>query len=45
MPARSSRREREAWMTGLAIYTGLRYPAQNATVVRDSYCADHWQAG
>jgi hypothetical protein len=40
----ADRIEREAWTTGLTIYTALRYPVQNATVVRDSYCADHWQA-
>ena len=37
----ANRIEKEAWTTGLTVYTGLRYPAQQATVTRDSYCAQH----
>lgn len=50
-PTRSARQdvanriEREAWTTGLTIYSGLRYPVQQATVTRDEYCAAHAQAG
>lgn len=40
----ADRIEREAWTTGLTVYLGLRYPAQQATVTRDTYCAAH-QAG
>lgn len=38
----ADRIERESWATGLSIYLGTRYPAQELTVVRDSYCATHW---
>jgi Family of unknown function (DUF5995) len=41
----ANRIEREAWATGLTVYLGLRYPAQQATVTRDAYCAQHAQAG
>jgi hypothetical protein len=34
--------EREAWSTGLTLYLGTRYAAQQLTLVRDSYCATHW---
>lgn len=37
----ADRIEREAWATGLTIYLGLRYPVQQLTVTRDSYCASH----
>jgi hypothetical protein len=36
--------ERDAWATGLTLYLGTRYPLQQATVVRDSYCATHWNS-
>lgn len=38
----SDRIEREAWATGLTLYLGTRYPVRALTVVRDSYCATHW---
>ena len=40
----ANRIEREAWTTGLAIYLGARYPVQEATVIRDTYCATHWNS-
>jgi hypothetical protein len=40
----AQRIEREAWETSLAIYLASRYPLQQATVVRDSYCAIHWNS-
>jgi len=36
--------ERDAWATGLTLYLGARYPVQTLTVVRDSYCATHWNS-
>jgi hypothetical protein len=36
--------EREAWATGLTIYLGLRYPVQQATATRDTYCAANWNS-
>lgn len=38
----ADRIEREAWATGLSLYLATRYPVQALTVVRDSYCATHW---
>ncbi len=42
--AEADRIEREAWATALGIYLASRYPAQQATVVRDAYCATHWNS-
>jgi len=38
----AERIERDAWTTGLEVYLGTRYVPQALTVVRDSYCATHW---
>ena len=38
----ADRIERDAWATGLTLYLGTRYPVQTLTVVRDAYCATHW---
>lgn len=38
----ADRIERDAWTTGLTLYLGTRYPVQQVTVVRDAYCATHW---
>ena len=38
----ADRIERDAWNTGLTLSLGTRYPVQTATVVRDAYCATHW---
>ena len=40
----ADRIERDAWATALTIYLGTRYPVQQATVVRDTYCASHWNS-
>jgi hypothetical protein len=40
----ADRIERDAWTTGLTLYLGTRYPVQQATVVRDAYCATHWNS-
>ena len=40
----AQRIERDAWTTGLAIYLAAKYPLQALTVVRDSYCATHWNS-
>ena len=40
----ADRIEREAWATGLTLYLGTRYPVQTLTVVRDAYCASHWNS-
>lgn len=37
----ANRIEKEAWTTGLTLYLGTRYPAQQATVTRDSHCAQN----
>ena len=34
--------ERDAWTTGVTLYLGTRYPVQQLTVTRDTYCATHW---
>lgn len=38
----AQRIERNAWLTSLSIYLATRYPVQQLTVVRDAYCATHW---
>ncbi len=38
----ADRIEKEAWLTGLTLYLGTRYPLQALTVTRDAYCASHW---
>ncbi len=38
----AQRIERDAWTTGLALYLAARYPLATLTVVRDAYCATHW---
>lgn len=38
----AKRIERDAWATGVTLYLGTRYPLQQLTVTRDSYCANHW---
>ena len=40
----ANRIERDAWNTGVTIYLGTRYPVQTLTVVRDGYCATHWNS-
>lgn len=38
----ADRIEKEAWLTGLTLYLGTRYPVRALTVTRDAYCASHW---
>ena len=40
----AERIEREAWANALSIYLASRYPAQQATAVRDSYRAANWNS-
>ena len=40
----ADRIERDAWNTGVTLYLGTRYALQQETVVRDSYCATHWNS-
>ena len=38
----AQRVERNAWITALGVYLATKYPLQITTVVRDAYCATHW---